>query len=74
MGEQCRGGEPQYHHREIFDRPEQKGYFRQHGRKGGDQQRGDRSGEERPQRGDGQSGTGAALARHLVPVDARHHG
>ena len=33
------------------------------------QQRGDGAGEEGAERGDGQRGSGLALARHLVAVD-----
>ena len=36
-------------------------------------QRADAAGEEGTERGDGQRGPGAALARHLIAVETRHH-
>ena len=40
---------------------------------GGDDQRRHGAGEERAERGDAERGAGAALLRHLVAVERRHH-
>jgi hypothetical protein len=63
----------EHHQREILDRRE---LFRERGedgREGGERQRSDAAREERAQRGDRERGTGTALARHLVAVEAGDH-
>jgi hypothetical protein len=64
----------QHDEREILRRSERE---RRIGERGGEEHqphRAERAGDERPDRGDAERGAGAALQRHLVAVDAGHHG
>ena len=61
----------EHHQREIFGRGELLARMRRaSGAKAASEQRPDAAGEERAERGDGERGAGAALARHLVAVEA----
>ena len=71
MRERDRGDQRQHHEREIFRRAEFQGDGRERRRGGGDDECGDRAGNERPDRRCRESRPGAALARHLVAVDGR---
>jgi hypothetical protein len=67
------GDEADHHQRKIFGRAEGQADLRQRRGEQGDDGSGDCAGEQGRQGGRGQRRTGAALAGHLVAVDAGDH-
>ena len=65
--------EAEHHEREVFGGTELERELGQRNGDAGDQHRGDRPREERPERGDRECGARLSLARHLVAVEAGDH-
>ena len=72
-GQHHGGDQAQRHQRAIVGRAELLRHARQRLGEQHDDDRADRAGEERADRRDRQRRAGAALARHLVAVEAGHH-
>lgn len=72
MGEDGGGYEPEHHQGEIILGAEAQGPAGERHAQCDDQQGSDAAGDEGRNGGDGKGGTGAALAGHLVAVEAGH--
>ena len=67
------GDQAEHHQREVLGRAELERDLGERRREGRDDHRRERAGDERAEGRDGERRAGAALARHLVAVDAGHH-
>ena len=69
-----REDEAHQHQRKVLGRAEDEGEPRQRHGQGRDEEGRHGAGEERAEGGDAEGDAGAALARHLMPVEGRHDG